>query len=63
LQQLRQLRDIRRDAPRLVAGEQLDRRAPPRLFFEIDIGELLSVAGPIADIALYSITSSALASS
>jgi hypothetical protein len=30
-QQLRQLGNVRRDAPRLVTAEQLGRRAPPRL--------------------------------
>ena len=42
-QQLRQLRDIRRDPSRLVFAEQLSRRSPPRLILEIDIGERLSV--------------------
>jgi len=43
LQQLRQLGDVHGDAPRLVAGEQVRCRAPPRLLLEIDIGERLPV--------------------
>jgi hypothetical protein len=39
-QQLRQFRDIRRDPPGLIFGEQLCRRSPARLVLEIDIGEL-----------------------
>jgi hypothetical protein len=43
LQQLRQLGDVRGDAPGLVAGEQLGRRPPCRLLLEIDVGERLPV--------------------
>ena len=42
-QQLRQLGDVGGDATGLVAGEQLGRRAPPRLILEIDIGQRLAV--------------------
>jgi hypothetical protein len=35
-------RDIRRDPPRLVSGEQLGRGSSPRLILEIDVGELLA---------------------
>ena len=41
-QQLRQLGDVGGDAPGLVAGEQLGRRAPSRLILEIDIGQRLT---------------------
>jgi hypothetical protein len=34
---------MRRDPPRLVAGERLGRRAPPRLFLEVDVGQLLAI--------------------
>jgi hypothetical protein len=40
-QKLRQLSDVRRDPSRLVFGEQLGRRSPPRLILEIDIRQLL----------------------
>ena len=43
-EQVRQLRDIGGDAPGLVAGEQMCRRAPSRLLLEIDVGERLPVA-------------------
>jgi hypothetical protein len=43
-QQLRQLRDIGRDPPRLVFREHLGRRSPPRFFLVIDIGKLLAAA-------------------
>ena len=43
LKQMRKLRHVGRDAPRLVAAEQLSGRSPPRLFLEIDIGERLPV--------------------
>ena len=33
--------------PGLIAGEEMHRRAPPRLILEIDVGERLSVV--IAD--------------
>ncbi len=36
-QQIRQLRDVRRGASRLVSGKQLGRRAPPRFLLEIEI--------------------------
>jgi hypothetical protein len=36
-------RGIGSNAPRLVAGEELGRRAPPRLVLEIDVGERLPV--------------------
>jgi hypothetical protein len=42
LQQLRQLRKIHRNPPRLVPGQQLSRRAPSRLILEIDICKLLA---------------------
>jgi hypothetical protein len=35
-----------RDPPRLILGEQLDRRSPAGLFLKIDIRELLPVAVP-----------------
>jgi hypothetical protein len=38
---LRQLGDVRRDPPSLIAGERLSRRAQ---IIEIDIGEVLTVA-------------------
>ena len=34
------------DAPRLVAGEEVRRRAPSRLLLEIDVGERLAVGVP-----------------
>jgi transposase len=40
---LRQLRDIRRNPPCLIAREQFRRRSPPRLVLVIDISELLAV--------------------
>ena len=40
-QQLRQLGDVGGDAPGLVAGEQVRRRAPSGLILEIDVGERL----------------------
>jgi hypothetical protein len=43
LQQLRQLGDVYGDTPRLIAGEQVRRRAPPRLLLEIDVGQRFSV--------------------
>jgi hypothetical protein len=46
-QQLRQLNNIRRNPLRLVFGQKLGRRSPPRLVLEIDIGERLSAV--IAD--------------
>jgi hypothetical protein len=39
--QLRQLRNIHRNPPRLVFGEQLRRRSAAGLILEIDIGQLL----------------------
>jgi hypothetical protein len=42
-QQLRQLGDVGRDAPRIVAGEELGRRSPSRLVLEIDVGECLPI--------------------
>jgi hypothetical protein len=36
-------RHVGRDPPRLILGEQLSRRTPPRFVLEIDIGERLSV--------------------
>ena len=42
----RQLRNVRRDPPHLVFGEQLGRRSPPRLTLIIDVGELLPVGVP-----------------
>jgi hypothetical protein len=42
--QPRQLGDVGRDPPRLVAGEQLGRRSPARLVLEIDAGEFLPAA-------------------
>ena len=44
LQQLWQSGKIGCDPSRLIFGEQLRRRSPPRLILEIDIGELLSRA-------------------
>jgi hypothetical protein len=41
LQQLRHLRNIRRDPPRLVVGEQLGGRSPAGFILEIDISERL----------------------
>ena len=41
--QLRQLGDVRSDAPRLVAGEQIGSRAPAGVTLEIDVGERLTV--------------------
>jgi len=46
-QQLRQLGDVCGDAPRLVAGEQLGRRAASRLILEVNVGERL--AAVVAD--------------
>ena len=44
LQQLRQLGDVRGDAPGLVAGEQLGRRTSSRLLLlEIEVGQRLPV--------------------
>src|SRR6516164_8410617 len=43
LESFEQLRDIRRDPPRLVLAEQLGRRAPAGLTFEINVNELLAV--------------------
>ena len=48
-QQLRQRGDVRSDAPRLVAGEQLRCRLAACLTFEIDLSERLPVA--VADAA------------
>ena len=42
-QQLRQLGDVDGDAPGLVAGEEMRRRAPAPLLLEIDVGERLPV--------------------
>jgi hypothetical protein len=42
-EQLWQLCDIRGDPPRLVLGEQLCRRTPAGLTFEINVSELLAV--------------------
>jgi hypothetical protein len=41
--QPRQLGDVHSDAPGLVAGEELGRRAPSRLPLEVDVGERLPV--------------------
>ena len=51
---MRQLRYIRRDPPGLVAGEQLRRRAPPRLLLKIDVSQRLpvGVADDIAGLSL-----------
>jgi hypothetical protein len=38
-----QLGDVRRDPPRLVAGEEVRRRATTRLLFEIGVDERLPV--------------------
>jgi hypothetical protein len=38
-QQLRQLRNIRSNAPRFIPREHFCRRSPPRLILEIDIAE------------------------
>jgi hypothetical protein len=43
-QQLRQLGKNGRDTPRLVAGEQMCRRAPSWLVLEIDIRERVPIA-------------------
>jgi hypothetical protein len=43
-QQLWQLRDIGRDPPRLVAGEQLGRRSPARLLLVVHGSKLLAGA-------------------
>ena len=40
---LRQLGDVGGDAPGLIAGEEVRRRAPSRLPLEIDVGEGLPV--------------------
>jgi hypothetical protein len=42
-QQFWQLRNIRRNPPRLVFGEQLGRLSSARLILEINIGKLLAV--------------------
>jgi hypothetical protein len=42
-EKLRQLGDVRCNPSRLIFAEQLCRRAPPRLFLEIDIDKLLAV--------------------
>jgi hypothetical protein len=42
-QQLRQLGDVDGDAPGLIAGEEVRRRATSRLILEIDVGERLTV--------------------
>jgi hypothetical protein len=42
-EQLRRLRDIRRDPSRLILAEQLGCGSSPRLILEIDIGKLLTV--------------------
>ena len=44
---LRQLGEVRRHPPRLVAGQQLSRPASPRLVLEIEVAERLPVV--IAD--------------
>jgi hypothetical protein len=41
--QLRQLGDVGGDAPGLVAGEQVRRRATSPLILEVDVGECLPV--------------------
>jgi hypothetical protein len=41
-QQLRQLRHVDRDPPRLVLREQLRRRSPPRFILKINVRELLA---------------------
>ena len=46
-QQLRQLGDVRGDAPSLISGEQLGRSSPAGLLLEIEVGE--RVAAMIAD--------------
>ena len=43
LQQVRQLGDVGGDAPGLVAGQQLARRAPPGFILAIDKGEYLPI--------------------
>ncbi len=43
-QQLRQLGDVGRDPPRLVAGEQFGRRPPSRFILAIDESKCLLVA-------------------
>jgi hypothetical protein len=43
---LRQLGDAGGDAPGLVVSEQMRRRATPRLFLEIDVGERVPVSVP-----------------
>ena len=48
-QRLRQLRDVGRDLARLLAGEQLCRRAPARLIVEVHVGKRLAVAIPDDD--------------
>ena len=40
---LRGLSEIATNPPRLIFGEQLGCRSPPRLVLEIDVGELLAV--------------------
>src|SRR5689334_14859977 len=42
-QQLRQLGDVRCDAPRFIFSEQLGCGASTRLILEMDIGELLAI--------------------
>ena len=46
--QLPQLGEVRRQPPRLVAGEQLGRRAPTGLLLEVEIAERLP--GIVADV-------------
>src|SRR5271169_6355598 len=45
-EQIRQLSDIRRYAPRLIAGEQVRPRSSAGLVLEIDVGELVPVVIP-----------------
>ena len=42
-QKLRQLGDIRRDLPCLVLREQLGRRSPAQVFFEVEVPERLPI--------------------
>ena len=43
MRQFRQFGDVRGDAPRLVAGEELGGGAASRLLLELEIGERLAV--------------------
>jgi hypothetical protein len=50
--QLRQLGDVGGDAPGLVAGEEMRRRAASRLLLEIDAGQRLQLASRMFWVAI-----------